>query len=275
MERLVLDAAVRVGDYSTVGNQVTWKAGFDATLHETFRLRGTVSESVRAPNIADLYAGAGETFAEVNDPCDGVTNATAGQIAENCRTIQVIQDRINANVSAANPDGIFLLTQPEKQGTGGFIGGNPFVNEETANAYTIGIVWEPGFIENFSLAADFYDIEVDDGIAITTRNTVLQRCYDVDPSAFDPTCGVGLQPGGRARRDMRAGAGALIGVDSGTSNENRFDTQGIDIELAYAREVGPGTVGLGLIWNQLFKWDCKSSCLQPHKHPRLPPKSCM
>lgn len=248
MERLTLDAAVRAGDYSSVGNQVTWKGGFDASLHQTLRLRGTISESVRAPNIADLFAGAGETFAAVNDPCDGVTNATTGNIATNCRSIQVIQDRINAN-------GIFLLTQPEQQGTGGFIGGNPEVNEETAEAYTLGLVWEPTFIDNFSLALDFYDIEIDDGIALTPRNTVLQRCYDVDPSAFDPTCGNGLQPGGRARRDMRAGAGALVGVDSVTSNENRFETQGLDIEAAYAMEVGPGTLGLGLIWNQLFKWD--------------------
>lgn len=255
MERLTLDAAMRAGDYSSVGSQITWKAGFDATLHETVRLRGTVSESVRAPNIADLYAGAGETFATVNDPCDSVTNATTGQIAENCRSIQVIQDRINANISAANPDGIFQLTTAERQGTGGFIGGNPFVQEETAEAFTLGIVWEPGFIDNFSLAADFYDISIDDGIATTTRNTVLRRCYDVNPSVFDPTCGVGLQPGGRARRDMRPLAGALIGVDSGTSNENRFETQGVDIELAYAVEAGPGLLDVGLVWNQLLKWD--------------------
>ncbi len=65
LEQLVLDAAVRVGDYSTVGSQTTWKVGFDSQLLESFRLRGTYSESVRAPNISDLYAGAGETFANV------------------------------------------------------------------------------------------------------------------------------------------------------------------------------------------------------------------
>ena len=59
LQRLSLDAAVRFGDYSTVGNQTTWKAGFDAELHDTLRLRGTISESVRAPNIADLFAAAG------------------------------------------------------------------------------------------------------------------------------------------------------------------------------------------------------------------------
>lgn len=248
LEQLSLDAAVRIGDYSTVGNQTTWKFGFDAALHETFRIRGTISESVRAPNISDLFAGAGETFANVNDPCDGVDNTTTGNIAVNCRSIQVIQDRIDTQ-------GSFSLTQPEQQGTGGFIGGNPFVNEETADAFTAGIVWQPNFLDGFSAAIDYYDIEIDDGIATTSRNTVLRRCYDVDPSQFDPTCGPGLQPGGRARRDLRPDAGALVGVDSGTSNENRFETSGLDIELAYTTDVGPGTLGAGIVWNHLFDWD--------------------
>jgi outer membrane receptor protein involved in Fe transport len=248
MTRLSLDAAVRVGDYSTVGNQTTWKAGFDAEVLDTLRFRGTVSESVRAPNIADLFAGAGETFANVNDPCDGVDNTTTGDVAQNCRSIQVIQDRIDAQ-------GAFVLTQPEQQGTGGFVGGNQFVNEETAEAFTVGVVWQPDFVNGFSAAIDYYDISIDDGIAVTTRNTVLERCFAVDPSEFDPTCGVGLQPGGRARRDMRAGAGNLTGVDSGTSNENRFETTGLDIELAYAMDLGPGALDAGLVWNHLLKWD--------------------
>jgi iron complex outermembrane receptor protein len=249
LEQLSLDAAVRVGDYSTVGNQTTWKAGFDAALHETFRLRGTVSESVRAPNVADLFAGAGETFSNVNDPCDGVDNTTAGNVAVNCRSIAVIQNRIDSQ-------GAFILTQPEQQGTGGFVGGNQFVNEETAEAFTVGVVWQPNFLDGgFSAALDFYDIKIDDGIAVTSRNTVLERCYDVDPSQFDPVCGVGLQTGGRARRDMRADAGNLTGVDSGTSNENRFETSGLDIELAYTMELGPGTLGTGLVWNHLISWD--------------------
>ena len=247
-EMLTLDAAVRVGDYSTVGNQTTWKAGFDAALHDTVRLRGTISESVRAPNISDLFAGAGETFRNINDPCDGVTNATTGQIADNCRSFQVIQDRIDAT-------GGFNLTQPEQQTTGGFIGGNPNVGEETAESFTIGVVWQPNFLEGFSAAVDYYDIEIDDGIAITSRNTVLQRCYDVPTSEFDPTCGPGLQPGGRARRDMRPGAGALTGVDSISSNENIFDTAGLDIELAYATDIGPGTLSAGVVWNHLLRWD--------------------
>jgi outer membrane receptor protein involved in Fe transport len=251
LERLTLDAAVRQGEYSTVGGQTTWKVGFDAPVVETFRLRGTISESVRAPNVADLFAGAGETFATLSDPCDGIDNTTTGQIADNCRSIQVIQDRIDAQ-------GTFTLTQVEIQATGGFIGGNPNVNEETAEAFTFGIIWQPEFLDSgFSVAADFYDIEVDDAISVTSRSTVLERCYDVPTSAFDPTCGPSPsgQAGGAARRDSRPGAGNLIGVDSGTSNENIFKTSGIDVEASYITDLGPGSFSAAMIWNHLLEWD--------------------
>lgn len=240
--KLILDAAVRVGDYSTVGSQTTWKFGIDAELLQSLRLRATVSESVRAPNVADLFAGAGETFRNVQDPCNGITNATTGDVADNCRSIQTIQDRIDAT-------GSFTLTQSESQQTGGFIGGNPNVQEETAEAFTVGLVWQPGFLENFQAAVDYYDIKLDDAIAITSRNTVLNRCYNVSSADFDATCG------GRARRDLVPGAGALVGVDSSSSNENIFDTQGLDVEISYNVDLGPGNLSTGIFWNHLFQWD--------------------
>lgn len=248
LSRLTLDAAVRYGDYSTVGELTTWKTGFDAPVIDSVRFRGTYSQSVRAPNISELFAGAGETFRNLQDPCDGVTNESTGNVAENCRSIQVIQDRID-------DQGSFTLTQIEAQGTGGFVGGNPLVQEETADSFTLGVVWQPEFLDGFSAAVDYYNIEIDDGIATTLRTTVLERCYNVAPADFDPTCGPGIQPGGRARRDLRPGAGNLTGVDSGESNENRFETDGLDIELAYATDIGPGSLVTSLVWNQLLSWE--------------------
>jgi len=84
---------------------------------------------------------------------------------------------------------------------------------------------------------------------------VLERCYNVSPSVFDPTCGVGIQPGGKARRDLRPAAGNLTAVDSGTSNENIFETTGVDIEASYSTDLGPGTLGVGILYSHLFSWD--------------------
>jgi len=241
-ERVSIDAAVRVADYSSVGNQTTWKVGTDVSILEDLRFRGTVSTSVRAPNISDLFAGAGQTFANVQDPCDGVDATTTGDVADNCRSIPVIADRIA-------DQGSFTLTQVERQSTGGFLIGNPLVAEETADSITAGIVWQPNFIDGLSASVDWYQIEIDDGISTTPRSVVVNRCFDVDPTIFDPTCG------GLARRNLNPGEGALVEVDSITSNENRFETEGVDFQARYQLPVGPGELNLGLFYNHLFKFD--------------------
>ncbi|MEM8684672.1 MAG: TonB-dependent receptor, partial [Pseudomonadota bacterium] len=241
-ERLGMDLAVRAGDYSTVGSQTTWKAGIDATIVDSLRFRGTVATAVRAPNISDLFAGAGETFRPLTDPCNGIDATTTGNIAENCRSISTIANRIADT-------GSFTLSQVELQQTGGFVSGNPDVAEETAESITAGLVWEPEFLSNFSVSADWYNIEIDDGIAVTSRTVVLQRCFDVTPSEFDPTCD------GLAFRDTNPGSGGLIGVSSNSSNENRFETQGIDIELGYSRPLGAGDISWTMFYNHLLKFD--------------------
>ncbi|MEM8815121.1 MAG: TonB-dependent receptor [Pseudomonadota bacterium] len=241
-DRINLDAAVRLGDYSTVGNEFTWKLGTDVELLDSLRFRGTVSTSVRAPNVADLFSGASETFANVTDPCNGIDATTAGNAAENCRSIPVIAQRIA-------DQGSFSLTQVELQSTGGFIVGNPEVDSETADSFTAGLVWQPDFANSLSLSLDYYNIEIDDGIATTPRTVVLQRCFDVAPSEFDPTCG------GRARRDSAPNAGGLIEVDSGVNNENRFETSGLDLQLSYGLPIGPGDLSATMFYNYLIDFD--------------------
>jgi len=239
LERLAFEAAFRAGDYSTVGNVSTWKIGIDAPAFDTLRFRATLSESVRAPNVADLFSGPGETFETMTDPCGGVDATTPGRVAENCRSIPAIANRIAQN-------GAFTLTQVEAQSTGGFDSGNPNVQEETADAFTIGIVWTPSAIQNLSLAADWYDIEVDDAITFVSRSDTALRCFDVDPAVFDPDCG------GRLRRDPAAGP--LIEVNRSPVNEERIETSGLDLELSYVMDAGPGSLGMSVLYSYLREY---------------------
>jgi len=239
LERLAIEAAFRAGDYSTVGSVSTWKLGIDAPAFDTLRFRATLSSSVRAPNVADLFSGAGETFETLTDPCAGVTATDEGRIAENCRSIPAIAQRIAET-------GAFTLTQVEAQSTGGFNSGNPNVQEETADAFTIGIVWTPAGIDGLSIAADWYDIEVDDAITFVSRSDTALRCFDVDPSVFDPDCG------GRLRRDPNDGP--LIEVNRSPVNEERIETSGLDVEVSYVMDVGPGNLGMGVLYSYLDEY---------------------
>ena len=249
IDQLTIEAAIRVGDYSTVGDLSTYKIGFEAPVLDWVKFRGTWADSVRAPNISDLFAGAGETFATVGDPCSGVSLGDTGNTATNCLSIAEINARV-----VADPNGQFTLTQTEAQATGGFIGGNPNVQEETAESWTIGGVVDVPFLEGLTVAADWYDIEIEDAIATTPRSLVVRRCFDVAPGSFDPTCG------GNVLRSN----GALVQVSSGTGNENDITTAGLDIDIAYNTDLSDfndslrGNLDVSFLLNYLDEWELVS-----------------
>ncbi|MFM9785793.1 TonB-dependent receptor domain-containing protein, partial [Streptomyces scabiei] len=72
LDNLELDLAARYTDHEIVGGQTTWNAGLQYSPLETLKLRASAATAIRTPNIADLYAGRGETFSTVTDPCSGV-----------------------------------------------------------------------------------------------------------------------------------------------------------------------------------------------------------
>ncbi|MCH2055531.1 MAG: TonB-dependent receptor [Thalassotalea sp.] len=240
LEQLNLNAAVRVGDYSSVGRTMNWTLGLDAPLTDSFRLRGAVATAVRAPNVSDLFAGGTATAAVVTDPCNGVDASGSTNIDINCRSISAIQNRIDS-------DGAFILTQVESQNTSGLLSGSEDVNEEKADTITLGAVYTPESIQGLQMSIDYYDIEIDDAIAKTDRTVILIRCYSVDPSQFDPECG------GKVRRDGRSGAALEVNAASG--NENIIATSGIDIDVSYETTLADGSLYVGFAANYLDKYD--------------------
>lgn len=237
---LSVDLAARYSDHSATGSATTWNLGTEYEPVDGFKLRASAATAIRTPNISDLYSGAGETFAAVSDPCVDVTASTTGNIAENCRSIASVDNRIQN-------DGSFTLTQAEAQGTGGMVGGNPNVKEETANTYSLGAIWQ--VTDELSATVDYYNIEVEDAIAITGRSTVLQRCYSVNPDNFDASCNDQV---------FRSSEGVLVDVDSSSSNENIISTSGVDLELNYRKTIADGQFSADLIWNYIDEYSVES-----------------
>ncbi|MDV6317014.1 TonB-dependent receptor plug domain-containing protein [Idiomarina sp. HP20-50] len=240
LTNLSVDLAARYSDHSATGAATTWNIGTEYEPVDGFKLRASAAKAIRTPNISDLYSGAGETFATVTDPCSGITAATAGNIAENCRSITSVNNRIQSN-------GEFELTTAEVQSTGGMVGGNPNVQEETAETYSVGAIWQIN--DSLSATVDYYDITVDDAIAITGRSTVLQRCYSVAPENFDASCNDQV---------FRSSEGVLVDVDSSSSNENIISTSGVDLELNYGTTIADGQFTADLIWNYTDEYSIES-----------------
>ena len=145
-------------DYSTAGAVDASKVGLNWKINDQFRLRGVVSTSVRAPTIDNLFAGQAQTFTSISDPCNGV--GTAGEanmnpiVVANCLSVPTVA--ATAASGSLNPDTGqveqgFFYTQPDTQTISGFVGGNPNLEEETADTYTIGLVWTPPYLQNLAV----------------------------------------------------------------------------------------------------------------------------
>lgn len=226
---LSVSGAVRAGDYSTVGNTVSWNAGAEWALNSDFKIRATRALSTRAPNINELFSPPIQNFPTVSDPCVGVTATSTTPQSAPCRA----DPGVAANIAQ---NGAFTLNQADLQGTSGFDRGNANLKEEEGRSTTIGIVYTPSAVpvlNKFSFTADYFNIKIADAIVPTPRQFLLNQCYGGDASfcsfiTRNPTA-VGANS-----------AGFLAQVDTAVTNSGGLVTSGIDLTANYADRVGPG-----------------------------------
>lgn len=77
VQRLEVNGAARLTDYSTSGSVTTWKGGVSYQATSDLRLRATLSHDIRAPSLSDLFSGGTFTQQSVFDP---ITNKTYPQL---------------------------------------------------------------------------------------------------------------------------------------------------------------------------------------------------
>lgn len=241
IEGLNARTAVRASDYSTVGSTSSWNVGLDYQVAPWVRLRAIQAESVRAPNINELFSPPGQTFPTgLNDPCDGITANDSGTTADRCRADAGVAANIAAN-------GAFTLNQSDIQGISGFNRGNPNLTEEKGKSTTIGVVFTPeGMLEDFGLTIDYFDIEIEDAIVATPRQFILDQCYSGDQSFCSFI----------TRRQAPLGtnsAGSIEFIDSADSNSGGEINEGVDITLTYSGDVGPGRLNGRLAYTYVME----------------------
>lgn len=224
---LTFEGAVRFSDYSTIGNTLTWETRLNWQPTEDLRFRLNVGEALRAPTIGDLFSPAGENFNIVNDPCD-MDNLDLGNNGRNVRIANCMALGIAdpATFDSLDEESITLLQ-----------GGNPNLNEETADTFTIGVVYSPSWIEGLRLSLDWYDIEIQDAIAVTGSQAILDKCVDDPGGINNQFCPL----------HTRDAVGNVIELRVFPLNLNTFKTSGLDFEVDYTVELGD----FGILQNRL------------------------
>jgi outer membrane receptor protein involved in Fe transport len=118
-------------------------------------------------------------------------------------------------------------------------GGNPNLEPEQADTKTLGFVIQPSRLSRFQASIDWYDIDITGAVGQLGIQALVDECFDFPGSA---TCNL-------VHRDPNTNVITL--VENVFVNINAARASGIDLELAYRADVGPGTLGWRFLGSRL------------------------
>lgn len=207
VQELNMDASFRAVDNSMAGKDEAWAVGLRYRPIQDLMLRGSISRSFRAPGITELFTPESTSFMSVTtDPCDA-RNIDSGPNPAARRA------NCEAAFEALGLPRDFKLTSNIQGATQkGTTAGNPNLQNEIADQYTFGFVYQPQFIRGLVVNADWTEIELTNAIGNFSLNSIMQVCYDL-PNPDPAICGR-FQ---RGSADMMNGdtslAGQVLGAD--------------------------------------------------------------
>lgn len=256
-ELLSFSAAVRLSDYSTAGETTTWNVGGVYAPVRDVRFRGSYSESVRAPNISELFDPLGGAFAFVTDPCD-ITRLNDGTSFRqaNCTALLSGLGLTPAEIAAFSPSTDAVNSTSRR----GLTGGNVNLTEETARTWTAGVAIQPSFLPRFSLTVDYFNIRIRGAVNTATATEIAELCVDQPTlnNAFCPNIFRSNAPG--PGRGFVLGDGndpaQRIGFIAGPQNVAVLETSGVDFAARYAFETAKiGEFSFALVGSYLDEYN--------------------
>lgn len=234
-KNLTLELAYRYSDYSSIGTTSTYKIAGDWEPIDGLRIRGGYNRAVRAPHVLELFSPQNVVLDGTQDPCAGL--AASNPLVARCAQA--------FGLTAAQV--VAIEKNPANQ-YNGLTGGNPNLDPEKADTWTLGFVYQPSFLPGFNFSADWFEIKVKDFISGIGADTIINRCINT----LDPTfCGL-------VKRDA---AGSLWLSNQGyvtdtTLNTGALRTKGIDFNVGYRTDLENFGIanGGGLSFNFVGTW---------------------
>lgn len=211
VDLLEFTGAIRFSDYNTIGKTTAWTAGGRYKPHDTLTFRGTYSVAVRAPNLAELFGPVrSATIGLLADPC-AAQNITQGSNFREANCLEFVAPGFNpANFGSAFRPGT--------------TGGNPNLQEEEAETFTAGFVWQPtSFLSGLSVIADYYDINITGAIGSLTGVQIAAACVDL-PTTDNQFCPLITR---------NATNGLIENFTAGNVNLGAITARGIDFAATY------------------------------------------
>ncbi|MEQ1547718.1 MAG: TonB-dependent receptor [Chakrabartia sp.] len=222
-KELTLNVSARYTDYKSYGGDYTYKFGGIYAPTGWLSFRGTYGTSYRAPALFEQFLGGTSGFlSATRDPCDDDNINQSVARATNCAT--------EVPVGFNSTSGITVIT------SGGSAAG---LKAETSTNWTVGTIIEPKFSDSFgdlSVAVDYYNIVVKNGVSRAGAANILSLCYD----------DAQFRAGGSFCRliNARTPGSLALTVNDSYVNLATDKVRGIDYTIRYARDIGEGNLRL-------------------------------
>ena len=256
--KLSLELGARYSEYDKAGSTDAFKAGAEWEPFDGLRFRAMWQRSVRAPDLSEAFQEPYLTTSYnffVWEPADDLCSASADPVGQG-NAAKCIEQGIPA-------DEIGLWEATPLNLLDDRLGGNPELQPETAETVTIGAVYT-GF-ENWSLAVDYYRLEVTDVIRQPDPYGACFARENVDGTLCDRI--------GRTNTDNKDFN--VSGIDYTLLNQGESVVEGVDTQVNFGFEL-PGRFALvadyaDLSFDLIWTWQWKNST---QDLPILEPVDC-
>jgi outer membrane receptor protein involved in Fe transport len=226
-ESAVVYGRGRYVDNTVNGGFFSWAAGGSVAPIQDIEFRGNFTRSFRAPALTELFLPQANAFGFVPDLCmPGAVTGGANPAARQ-RNCQAFLTRFPG---VQRPQQASVASVPI------IVGGNPTLENEQADSYSVGGIFRPRFLRNFSLTVDYINIAISNPISQLNTAQINSACFDndtfntADPANGNPFCSlISRTATGEVVNDP-----ANPGVRTGFQNGNRIDYEGIQGALLYA-----------------------------------------
>ena len=240
-QRIDLSLAGRYEDYSDFGSTFNPKFGVYWGVNDDFAMRGSYSESFRAPIMSNLAVP--REYFIFAFPTSFLTSVEAPP-----------QDpRLSAGTTS------FLFSS----------GGNPSLTEESATAWNAGFEYAPSFVSGLSVTVNYFNVEYEDRIESVNLLDPVQVPEFSSLAQIPPDIALvnaifldSERPGGVPLTNVTpitdiSPEDIQVLIENGFQNLSQRNVEGLDLNVSYVRETDVGTFDASLNASYVFEYQAR------------------
>lgn len=222
MRSFDLSISARYDTYSDVGDTTNPKIGFNYEPFGGLLIRGNYGTSYHAPSLADT-TGSTDSRAQILplSPFRPVTSP--------------FTDLFRPTIVLA--------------------GGNPDMEPEEAETYSLGFDWEPDFAPGLRASVTYFNVDFTNAIGLAPITSPLlftdpnyAPFYTINPTLAQAEAAVGAMriDGAPSIAALYIGTSPYILIDARRGNLGAVKTDGVDFDVGYAFQTGVGDFDVGV-----------------------------